>query len=188
METIRVKIVATALRLSEVMTQPQAVKTQFAPGRDQDEVVQILRAGCAHMRQAFDIESINLDELIATALDDPKALGADIKAFHGINFADLNTAYRRFCKNENGASPVDLGEAITYFNNAAADLPDHTRLKGRNLPSVSAVIDGTGGKFPAAFEPGDSRGPVALADIPDFGQRAFIPPEDQHFAQHQGVD
>ena len=62
--------------------------------------MQILRNGCAHMRKAFDIESINLDDLISTALDDPKALGGDIKAFHGINFADLNTAYRQFCKNE----------------------------------------------------------------------------------------
>ena len=188
METILVKIFATALALSEVMTQPQAVKTQFDPVRDQDEVVQILRAGCAHMRQAFDIESINLDELIATALDDPKALGADIKAFHGINFADLNTAYRRFCKNENVASPVDLGAAITYFNNAAADLPDHTRLKGRKLPSMSAVLDGKGGNFADVFEPGNRRVWVALADIPDFVQKAFIAAEDRRFFQHHGVD
>ena len=188
METILVKIFATALALSEVMTQPQAVKTQFDPVRDQDEVVQILRAGCAHMRQAFDIESINLDELIATALDDPKALGADIKAFHGINFADLNTAYRRFCKNENVASPVDLGEAITYFNNAAADLPDHTRLKGRKLPSMSAVLDGKGGNFADVFEPGNRRVWVALADIPDSVQKAFIAAEDRRFFQHHGVD
>ena len=89
MDMILVKIFATALALSEVMTQPQAVKTHFDPGQDQADVVQILRNGCAHMRHAFDIESINLDSLIATALDDPKALGADIKAFHGINFADL---------------------------------------------------------------------------------------------------
>ena len=84
---ILVKIFATALALSEVMTQPQAVKTHFDPVQDQDEVVQILRNGCAHMRKAFDIESINLDDLISTALDDPKALAGDVKAFHGINFA-----------------------------------------------------------------------------------------------------
>jgi hypothetical protein len=54
---------------------------------DRAQVVQILRDGCAHMRQAFDIESINLNELISTALNDPKAVSADIKAFHGINFA-----------------------------------------------------------------------------------------------------
>src|ERR1700683_3698768 len=187
MDIILVKIFATALALSEVLTQPQAVKTQFDPVRDQDEVVQILRAGCAHMRQAFDIESINVDELIATALDDPKALGAD-KVFHGINFADLNAAYRRFCKNETVANPIDLGEAITFFNNAAADLPDQTRLKGRKLPSMSVVLDGKGRNFADLFEPGNRRVWVALADIPDFVQKAFVAAEDRRFFQHHGVD
>jgi penicillin-binding protein 1A len=50
METILIKIFATALALSEVATQPQAVKTHFDPVEDQEEVVQILRNGCAHMR------------------------------------------------------------------------------------------------------------------------------------------
>ena len=111
-------------------------------------MVQILRDGCAHMRQAFDIELINLDDLISTALNDPRAVGADIKAFHGINFADLNTAYHQFCKNESVANPVvDLGQVIEFFNNAAADLPDPTRLKGRKLLSMSVVLDGTGKQF-----------------------------------------
>ena len=83
MEALLVKIFATALALSEVMTQPQAVKTKFDPVADQATVVQILRDGCAHMRHAFDIESINLDELITTALNDPKAAGANAQAFHG---------------------------------------------------------------------------------------------------------
>jgi membrane carboxypeptidase/penicillin-binding protein len=189
MDMILVKIFAAALALSEVMTQPQAVKTQFDPVRDRDEVVQILRAGCAHMRQAFDIESINLDGLIATALDDPKALGADLKAFHGINFADLNTAYRQFCKNESVADAVvDLGQVIEFFNNAAADLPDHTRLKGRKLPSMSVVLDGKGGNFAEMFEPGNRRIWVPLADIPDFVQKAFVAAEDRRFFHHHGVD
>ncbi len=79
MDPILVKIFATALALSEVMTQPQAVKTHFDPVDDQQEVVQILRAGCDHMRHAFDIESINIDDLISTALKDPKAVGAGAK-------------------------------------------------------------------------------------------------------------
>jgi penicillin-binding protein 1A len=58
--------------LSEVTTQPQAVKTHFDAMQDRAQVVQILHDGCAHMRQAFDIESINLGELISTALNDPK--------------------------------------------------------------------------------------------------------------------
>ena len=81
--------------------------------------------------QAFDIESINLDDLISTALDDPKALGANVKAFHGINFADLNTAYQQFCKNESVDKPVvDLGQVIEFFNSAAADLPDRDAAQG----------------------------------------------------------
>ena len=189
MDVILVKIFATALALSEVMTQPQAVKTQFDPVQDRAEVVQILRNGCAHMRQAFDIEAINVDDLIATALNDPKAVGGDIKAFHGINFADLNTAYNQFCKNESVANPVvDLGQVIEFFNNAAADLPDHTRLKGKKLPSMSVVLDGKGKDFADVFEPGNRRVWVSLADIPDFVQKAFVAAEDRRFFQHHGVD
>ncbi len=189
MDIILVKLFATALALSQVTTQPQAVKTHFDPATDQDQVVQLLRDGCAHMRQAFDIESINLDELIATALDDPKAVGADIKAFHGLNFADLNTAYHQFCKNESIASPVvDLGEVITFFNNAAADLPDQTVLKGKKLPSMSTVLDGSGRHFADLFEPGNRRVWVTLADVPDYVQKAFVAAEDRRFFQHHGVD
>src|SRR5271170_7210710 len=186
---ILVKIFATALALSEVMTQPQTLKTHFDRVQDQAEVVQILRNGCAHMRKAFDIESINVDDLISTALDDPKALGGDIKAFHGINFGDLNTAYRQFCKNESVPQPVvDLGEVIDFFNDAAADLPDPAQLKGRKLPSMSAVLDGKGGNFAEVFEPGNRRMWVSLADVPDFVQKAFTAAEDRRFFQHHGVD
>jgi penicillin-binding protein 1A len=189
METILVKIFAAALALSEVTTQPQAVKTHFDPVKDRAEVVQILRHGCAHMRQAFDIESINLDDLISTALNDPKAVGADIKAFHGINFADLNTAYHQFCKNESVANPVvDLGQVIEFFNNAAADLPDQTGLKGRKLPSMSVVLDGKGGNFADVFEPRNRRIWIQLATIPDVVQKAFVAAEDRRFFQHHGVD
>ncbi len=179
---ILVKIFATALALSEVMTQPQTLKTHFDRVQDQAEVVQILRNGCAHMRKAFDIESINVDDLISTALDDPKALGGDIKTFHGINFADLNVAYRQFCKNETVDKPVvDLGEVIDFFNNAAADLPDPAQLKGRKLPSMSTVLDGKGASFAEVFEPGNRRMWVSLADVPDFVQKAFVAAEDRRF-------
>ena len=189
METILIKIFATALALSEVATQPQAVKTHFDPVEDQEEVVQILRNGCAHMKQAFDIESINFDDLIATALNDPKAVGADINTFHGINFADLNTAYHQFCKNENVANGVvDLGQVVEFFNNAAADLPDQTQLKGRKLPSMSVVLDGNANNFANVFEPRNRRIWVPLSTIPDVVQRAFVAAEDRRFFEHHGVD
>jgi penicillin-binding protein 1A len=189
MDPILVKIFATALALSEVMTQPQAVKTHFDPATDQAQVVQILRNGCAHMRQAFDIESINVDELITTALDDPKAVGANAAVFHGISFADLNTAYHQFCKNESLDKPVvDLGQVIDFFNNAASDLPDPTQLKGKKLPGMSEVLDAKGQSYADVFQPGNRRIWIPLADVPDFVQKAFIAAEDQRFYQHHGID
>jgi hypothetical protein len=134
METLLVKIFAMALALSQVTTTPEAVKTQFNRAQDQQQVAQFLRAGCTHMRKAFDIEDINIDDLIAMALDDPQAIAVESKAFRGIDFADLQTAYRQFCKNEKVATPaVDLGDVIDFYNKAASDLPDHTRLKGMVL-------------------------------------------------------
>src|SRR5246127_2195678 len=189
MDLILVKIFATALALSQVTIQPQAIKTQFDPAKDQDEVVQILRSGCAHMKQAFDIESINIDELIATALDDPKAVGAEIKTFHGLNFTDLNTAYHQFCKNEPIANPVvDMRQVIDFFNKAAADLPDQIVLKGKRLPSMSVVLDGNGRDFADVFESGNRRIWISLADIPEPVQKAFVAAEDRRFYQHHGVD
>jgi penicillin-binding protein 1A len=84
METLLVKIFATALALSEVTTAPEAVVTRFDRIVDQGSVSQLLRAGCTHMRKAFDIEDINLDELIATAMDDPQAIAS--LDFHGGRF------------------------------------------------------------------------------------------------------
>jgi penicillin-binding protein 1A len=189
MDTILVKFFATALALSEVTTQPQSVKTHFDAAQDQAEVVQILRNGCTHMVQAFGIESINVDDLISTAMNDPKAMGADIPAFHGINFADLNTAYHQFCKNEPLTNPVvDLGPVIDFFDKAAADLPDQTTLKGKKLPSLTTVLDGTGAKVADVFEPGNRRIWVPLAGVPDYVQKAFIAAEDRRFFQHHGVD
>jgi hypothetical protein len=152
MESLLVKIFATALALSQVTTTPDAVKTEFNRDLDQPQVAQLLRAGCTHMIKAFDIESINLDDLIATALDDPQAIG-ESKAFRGINFPDLQTAYRQFCQNEKVGKPaVDLGDVIDFFNRAAANLPDHGKLKGLKLPGASVVLDRKGERFAEVFE------------------------------------
>src|SRR5262249_57077126 len=98
--------------LRQVATTPDAVRTRFDRVRDQEQVAQLLHAGCTHMRKSFDIEDINLEDLIATALDDPQAVGEN-KVFRGMNFADLQLAYREFCKNEKVVVlAVDLGEGI----------------------------------------------------------------------------
>src|SRR5262249_29539638 len=127
METILVKIFATALALSQVATTPDAVKTQFDRVQDQEEVAQLLHAGCTHMRKLFDIEDINLEDLIATALDDPQAAGEN-KVFRGINFVDLQTAYREFCKNERGVGGTGgAGGGVGFYNKGAAGLPTPTK-------------------------------------------------------------
>ena len=113
MNLILVKMFATALALAQVTTRPESLKTEFDPVNDQAAVVQILKDGCAHMRKAFDIEDLNLDTLIETAMSDPQTVAGEIKAFRGINFDDLAVAYKQFCGKEpvTTDSPfVSLGE------------------------------------------------------------------------------
>jgi hypothetical protein len=71
----------------------------------------------------------------------------------GIDLADLQTAYRQFCKNATVAhSAVDLGDVIEFYDKAAANLPDHTRLKGLKLPGASTVLDRKGQPFAEVLE------------------------------------
>ena len=189
METLFVKIIATALAFSQVTVTPSAVKTEFNRDRDQQEVTTLLHAGCSHIMQAFEIENINLDDLIDTAMTDPEAFGGENMQFHGINFADLQTAYRQFCKHQNVDQPViDLGEVIDYYNKTVAGLPDHNKLKGLTLLGESIVLDANGKRFAEIFEGSQRRVWIPLAEIPDHVRNAFIAAEDKRFYQHKGID
>jgi penicillin-binding protein 1A len=189
MDALIVKIFATALTLSQVTTAPDQIKTQFDRVQDQGQVVQLLQAGCAHMRKAFDIEDLNLDDLIATAMEDPQGMAGGSAAFRGINFSDLFTAYKQFCKNETVEKPaVDLGEVIDFYNKAVADLPDPAKLKTPKLPGATVVLDGKGARFAELFESDQRRVWVALGDIPQPVQQAFVSAEDKRFYQHSGID
>src|SRR5215813_12097536 len=189
MDTLLIKIFATALAFSQVATTPDRVKTEFDPIQDRQQVVSVLRAGCAQMRKAFDIEDLNVDDLIATAMDDPDAVAGGHAAFRGINIKDLHVAYRQFCKNETVAnSPVDVGEVIEFYNRTLSDLPDHKRLKGMRLPGTSEVLDIKGERFAEVSEPDQRRIWVDLADIPVHVRKAFVAAEDKRFYQHKGID
>jgi penicillin-binding protein 1A len=189
MDALLVKIFATALTLSQVTTTPDKIKTEFDRVQDRGQVVQLLQDGCAHMRKAFDIEDLNLDDLIATAMEDPQGVTGGIAAFRGINFSDLFTAYKQFCKNETVEKPaVDLGEVIDFYNKAVTDLPDPGKLKNRKLPGATVVLDGKGARFAELFESDQRRVWVPLGDIPKLVQQAFVSAEDKRFYQHNGID
>jgi penicillin-binding protein 1A len=188
MDMILIKILAAFLALSQVTTRPDAIQTRFDPARDSAAVTQILRDGCGHFRKAFDVESIDLDDLIKTAMDDPNAFSAEIKSFHGLKFESLIQVYRQFCKNEDiKDSPVDLAEVIRFYDDAVADLPDHTRLKGMRTAAGGGVIDGKGERF-ADLSESNRRIWVPLKDIPLHVQKAFLAAEDKRFYEHKGVD
>jgi hypothetical protein len=189
MNIILVKVLATALAFSQATTRPEAIKAEFDPVNDKAEVEQLLRAGCLHMRKSFDIEQVNLDDLIATAMDDKTALGDEIKALRGLSFSDLHSIYRQYCKGEEVEnSPVDLTEVIAFYNDALKDLPDVGRLKGMKLPGMSIILDGKGARFAEVFTPENRRVWASISDIPETVRNAFIAAEDKRFLQHRGVD
>jgi penicillin-binding protein 1A len=188
MDAILVKILAAFLTLSLVTTRPDAVKTQFDPARDQTEVTRVMRDGCAHMRKAFDVESLDIDDLIKTAMDDPRAISSEVKVLHGLKFDSLLAVYRQFCKNEDVKdTPVDLAEVIRFYNGAVADLPDHNRLKGAHVADPGGILDARGERF-ADLTESNRRVWVPLRDIPIPVQKAFIAAEDRRFFEHKGVD
>lgn len=141
------------------------------------------------MKQAFDIEAINIDDLISTAMDDPEAASGGYVAFRGIKISDLHAAYKQFCKNETIDNPVvNTKDVIEFYNRTLADLPDHTRLKGGRLPGASEVVDLKGERFGEVHERDQRRVWVSLADIPTHVQQAFIAAEDKRFYEHKGID
>ncbi|WP_430913766.1 penicillin-binding protein 1A [Methylobacterium sp. sgz302541] len=191
MNTILIKLFATALTLSQVTTHPESVRTSFDAAKDGPEVVRILREGCAHMRKAFDIEDINLDELISTAMEDPSAVagpGAP-KLLHGLDINELNTSYKQFCKGESPQnSPFDAAEVIAFYNKAATDLPSAEALRDIKLPGASIILDQSGKPFSETFEANGRRLVVPIESVPPLVRKAFIAAEDKRFESHHGID
>ena len=144
MESLLVQVFATLLTLSQVLIQPQDVKTAFDPAKDQAVVVTMLQRGCAHMRRAFEIEDINLDDLVKTAMEDPEAASAKFK---GLSFTEMHEAYKAVCHDGGGRLPVDVAAVIEFYNRVLTDLPDHTRLINLKLPATTTVLDRHGEKF-----------------------------------------
>jgi 1A family penicillin-binding protein len=189
METLLVKIFATALTLSQVTSAPDALKSEFDRAADQGKVISLLRDGCTHMRKVFEIEDINLDDLLATAMEDPDLIAGGTAAFRGIKFADLQSAYRQFCTDAPVAKwDFDAGAVIDFYNKTLADLPDPARLKGLKLPGATVMLDGKGGRFREVYDADQRRISVPLSEIPVPVRQAFVAAEDKRFYQHAGID
>jgi hypothetical protein len=172
-----------------VTTRPDAIRTDFDPVRDKPAVAQLLRDGCAHMKKAFDIEDINLDDLITTAMDDPQALTSNAKVLQGIEFKDLHAAYREFCKNEKvEGSPVDLGRSHHVLREGSGRPARPRQAQGHEAARGTLVLDGKGERFAEIYEPDHRRRWVPLSDVPAVIQKAFVAAEDKRFFQHKGVD
>jgi penicillin-binding protein 1A len=83
---------------------------------------------------------------------------------------------------------VDLGEVIEFYNKAATDLPDHTKLKGMRFPGLSQILDTKGQRFAEVFDADKRRVFVPLSEIPEAVQTAFVAAEDKRFFEHKGID
>ena len=110
METLLVKIFATALALSQVTTDAGRGEDRVRP-RPRSAAGGAAAAGRLHP-YAQGLRYREHQPRRADRHRDGRPAGAigEIKAFRGINFADLQTAYRQFCKNETVAK---LGRSIS---------------------------------------------------------------------------
>ena len=183
MDIVLAKIIATALVFSQVATAPSQLRTKFDETHDEAVVTELLRSGCAHMRKAFDVEDLNLDDLIATAMEDVDALVADQAVLRGVNVKHLHVVYRQFCKNENVLdSPISLAEVIRFYNSTLADLPSSIPLANLTPPGMTKILDVTGEQYH------QRRALVPLEMIPTHVQQAFVAAEDKRFYEHKGID
>ena len=155
MNAILIKIFAVALTLSQVTTRSD-IKTEFDPTRDRAEVAQLLRDGCAHMLKAFDVENINIDELIAVAMNDPKAVEGESKVFRGINLDDLVAAYRQFCKTE-AVGPIVVSATSSRSTTRRRRIFPTPQAEGAKAARPRVIFDGKGKRFADDYQPGQRR-------------------------------
>ena len=189
METLLVKIFATALALSQVMTTPNASRPSSTAQSDQPQVAQILQAGCTHMLKAFAIEDINIDDLIATAMDDPQAIGS-AKALRGINFDDLLTAYRQFCKNEKVAQSGGRSRRRDRLLQRGGGRPagPHQAQGSPSFPARASCWTARTSASPRCSRRTSAASGCRSREIPQHVRNAFIAAEDKRFYQHKGID
>ena len=130
MDVILVKILAAFLALSLVTTRPDAIKTQFDPQRGQAEVTRVLRDGCAHMRKAFDVESIDIDDAPLLRREQSARFGLMVDAIY---LGDSLSARRSRRGPDAGQFrlkfPIEIGGNRRQFVRSLSDLLNSDPLK-----------------------------------------------------------
>ena len=191
MNAILVKIFATALTLSQVTTQPDAIKTEFDP------VARPGRGGAAPARRlrphAQGLRHRGHQPRRPDRHRDGRPAGASpatSRCCRGSTSTTCTLAYRQFCKNETvDNSPVDLGEVIAFYNKARrrparphqAEGPEAARRQRRARRQGRALRRGVTSRTTGAS---GCRSPT----FPSIVQKAFVAAEDKRFFQHKGVD
>ena len=143
------------------------------------------------MRRAFDIEDINLDELIATAMEDPQARRRRSQGSAGTELRRPPCQLPAILQGRDSVdpSPVDLGRGDRLLQRRRRGSSRcRQSSKASSFPGVSIVLDGEGKRFAEVYEPDHRRMWVPLSDIPMPVQQAFVAAEDKRFYQHRGVD
>ena len=191
MNLILVKMFATALALAQVTTRPDSLKTEFDPINDQAEVVQLLKDGCAHMRKAFDIEDLNLDDPDRHRdVTIRRRVAGEIRAFRGINFDELAIAYKQFCGNGSGrdlAVRHEAGDRVLQQRRREPARPQQAQEPEASRHQHGARRQRREVRRAVRIRPPPRLG-AAQRRFPNHVQHAFVAAEDKRFYQHKGID
>lgn len=211
MNALIVKILAVGLTLTQLFNKPpEEFIAQFDPVADQQQVSVILGEGCKFLISEFKSEKVDFDflftmmigniekdrealkkateEALAKGLPPPEKTVIQ-KVFEEIDLPSLHAGYKQFCLGqvvEN--SPIKLDEVIQFYNAALKDLPDHTMLKGKQLPQASILLDRNGNKFTEVYSDEGRRRWIKISELPSHVRDAFVAAEDKRFFQHNGLD
>ena len=141
------------------------------------------------MRKAFDVEQIDLDDLIETAMTDTRGGAGRSRRSAGSSSRTCSSPTSSSARTRRSTGGWSTSAQVIEFYNSAVDgLPDHNKLKGLTMPGLTTVLDVKGAGYAELYEPNHRRLWVKLADIPEHVQQAFIAAEDKRFFKHKGID
>ena len=140
------------------------------------------------MRKAFDIEDLNLDDLIETAMADPQAVAGEISAFRGINSTTCtsptsSSARTRRSRTRRSTSP---GDRVLQPRGRGPARPH--RLRASSCPAPASCSTARARSSPSCSSPTTAASGCRSPRFRNTSAGAFIAAEDKRFYQHKGID